>query len=130
MQAATGGIRKAGKIGFFVSYCVFLLIYGPLADRFGRRLPLLTGIGIFILASLLCAFSNSITSLIVLRVFQAAGAASSLLIFIYFILGAFAMWLISLDWPDKIHTIGLLGTASGGVMLGLWFFLARKVILR
>lgn len=64
-------------VGFFVSYCVCLLIYGPLADRFGRRPPLLAGIGIFILASLLCALSNSIISLIVLRVFQAAGAASA-----------------------------------------------------
>ena len=64
--------------------------------------------------------SNSISSLIVFRVFQAAGAASPFLIFIYFMLGALSMWLISLDWQDKIHTIGLLGAASGGVILGLW----------
>ncbi|MBI9086295.1 MAG: multidrug effflux MFS transporter [Desulfobacterales bacterium] len=64
-------------VGFFVSYCVFLLFYGPLSDRFGRRPLLLVGIGIFILASLLCALSNNVFSLIVFRVFQAAGAASA-----------------------------------------------------
>jgi len=64
-------------VGFFISYCVFLLIYGPLSDRFGRRPPLLAGIGVYILASLLCAISNNVTSLIVFRVLQAAGAASA-----------------------------------------------------
>ena len=37
-------------VGFFVSYCFFLLFYGPLSDRFGRRPLLLGGIGLFILA--------------------------------------------------------------------------------
>lgn len=64
-------------VGFFVGYCFFLLVYGPLSDRFGRRRPLLVGIGIFILASLLCAASNDVVSLIVFRVVQAAGAASA-----------------------------------------------------
>ncbi len=64
-------------VGFFVGYCVFLLFYGPLSDRFGRRPLLLVGIGIFILASLLCGLSNNVVSLIVFRVLQAAGAASA-----------------------------------------------------
>ncbi len=64
-------------VGFFVSYCFFLLIYGPLSDRFGRRRPLLAGITIFIVASIMCALSNSVTMLIVARVIQAAGAAGA-----------------------------------------------------
>ena len=64
-------------VGFFVSYCLFLLFYGPLSDRFGRRPPLLAGICIYILASLLCAVSDNVVSLIVFRVLQAAGAASA-----------------------------------------------------
>ena len=64
-------------VGFFIGYCVSLLFYGPLSDRFGRRPLLLAGIGIFILASLLCALSDNVISLIVFRVFQAAGAASA-----------------------------------------------------
>jgi DHA1 family bicyclomycin/chloramphenicol resistance-like MFS transporter len=62
---------------FFLSYCVFLLIYGPLSDRFGRRPPLLGGIGLFVMASVLCSFADSALTLIVARVFQAAGAASA-----------------------------------------------------
>ncbi len=62
---------------FFVVYCIFLLIYGPLSDRFGRRPPLLTGIVIFIAGSLLCAAATGIEMLIAARIIQAAGAASA-----------------------------------------------------
>ena len=64
-------------VGFFVSYCVFLLFYGPLSDRFGRRPLLLAGIGLFILASLLCALADNVINMITFRVLQAAGAASA-----------------------------------------------------
>jgi len=64
-------------VGFFVSYCICLLFYGPLSDRFGRRPPLLAGIVIYILASLMCALSNNVFSLICFRVLQAAGGASA-----------------------------------------------------
>lgn len=64
-------------VGFFISYCFFLLVYGPLSDRYGRRRPLLFGISLFIVASLLCALSQSIVVLIVARILQAAGAAAA-----------------------------------------------------
>jgi len=64
-------------VGFFFSYCVFLLIYGPVSDRFGRKPPLVAGIALFITASLLCALSENVTTLIVSRVLQAAGAAAA-----------------------------------------------------
>jgi DHA1 family bicyclomycin/chloramphenicol resistance-like MFS transporter len=65
---------------FFVTYCVSLLIYGPLSDRFGRKPPLVIGLVLFIMASLLCAFSVNIWMLIGARIIQAmgAGAASSI----------------------------------------------------
>jgi len=64
-------------VGFFVSYCFFLLVYGPLSDRFGRRRPLLAGIGLFVLSSLMCALTDSAISMIILRVLQGAGAAAA-----------------------------------------------------
>lgn len=64
-------------VGFFVSYCVFLLIYGPLSDRYGRKPPLLAGIVLFIVASVFCALSGSVTALIFFRILQAAGAAAA-----------------------------------------------------
>jgi DHA1 family bicyclomycin/chloramphenicol resistance-like MFS transporter len=64
-------------VGFFVSYCFFLLVYGPLSDRFGRRRPLLAGIGLFVVSSLMCALTDSAISMIILRVLQGAGAAAA-----------------------------------------------------
>ena len=59
-------------------------------------------------------------NLILEEVDRNAGAASSFLTFSYFMVGAFSMWLIALDWSDKIGTIGMLGAGSGGLVLGLW----------
>jgi DHA1 family bicyclomycin/chloramphenicol resistance-like MFS transporter len=64
-------------IGFFVTYCGFLLVYGPLSDRYGRRRPLLIGLGLYIIASLLCAAADNVYYLIAARVLQGAGAASA-----------------------------------------------------
>ncbi len=64
-------------IGFFITYCGFLLIYGPLSDRYGRRPPLLTGLGIFIIASLLCSIADNVQHMIFSRILQGAGAASA-----------------------------------------------------
>jgi len=64
-------------VGFFVTYCGFLLIYGPLSDRYGRRPPLLIGLGVYIVASVLCAVADSVQFLIAARILQGAGAASA-----------------------------------------------------
>ena len=64
-------------ICFFVTYGFFLLFYGPLSDRFGRRRPLLAGLSVYIIASLLCAFATNAPMLIGFRILQAAGAAAS-----------------------------------------------------
>lgn len=64
-------------IGFFVTFCVALLIYGPVSDRFGRRPPLLAGVSLYVAASLACAASSGAGGLIAARVLQAAGAAAA-----------------------------------------------------
>ena len=69
-------------------------------------------------------------NLILEQVDQHAGAASSLLIFFYFMVGAFSMWLISLDWTDKIQIIGLLGALSGGLVLGIWIFISKSIAVK
>ena len=61
---------------FFLGLAIGQAFYGPLADRFGRRKPLLVGLLLFILASAGCALTTSINTLIVLRFFQALGACS------------------------------------------------------
>lgn len=64
-------------ICFFLTYCFFMLVYGPVSDRFGRRRPLLVGVGIFIVASGMCALTGGIYTLIAARIFQASGAAAA-----------------------------------------------------
>ena len=64
-------------VGFFATYCGFLLIYGPLSDRYGRRPPLLIGLGLYIIASFFCAAANNVQYLIIARILQGAGAASA-----------------------------------------------------
>jgi len=54
------------------------LVIGPLSDAFGRRRPLLTGLVVHALASLLCAVAPSVHMLAAVRVLQGfAGAAIS-----------------------------------------------------
>lgn len=62
---------------WFVTYCLFLLVYGPISDRMGRKPPLIMGVCLFIISSMVCAFSTGLYMLIAARVFQAAGAAAS-----------------------------------------------------
>ncbi|MDW7732302.1 MAG: multidrug effflux MFS transporter [Methanolobus sp.] len=64
-------------IVFFVTYGFFLLFYGPISDRYGRRKPLIIGISLYIFASMLCAVADSAATLIAFRMLQAAGAAAS-----------------------------------------------------
>jgi DHA1 family bicyclomycin/chloramphenicol resistance-like MFS transporter len=64
-------------IGFFVTYGFSLLFYGPISDRYGRKKPLIAGITLYIIASVLCATASGATALIIFRILQAAGAAAS-----------------------------------------------------
>ncbi|KQN74233.1 multidrug effflux MFS transporter [Devosia sp. Leaf64] len=52
------------------------LAFGPLTDRFGRRAPLLAGIGVYIIAVIAAAFAPSFAALLALRFVQGMGAAS------------------------------------------------------
>lgn len=49
------------------------LLYGPLLDRFGRKIPLYAGLAVYLIASLGCAASQSIETLIIMRLLQALG---------------------------------------------------------
>ena len=53
------------------------LVCGPLADRFGRRPVLLTGMALYTAASLLCAAAQSIDALILGRALQGAAMAAA-----------------------------------------------------
>ncbi len=60
---------------WFATFSLFLLIYGPLSDKHGRRPVLLAGLSLFTLATVACALATNVTQLIVFRMLQGAGAA-------------------------------------------------------
>jgi DHA1 family bicyclomycin/chloramphenicol resistance-like MFS transporter len=53
------------------------LLIGPLSDTFGRRRPLLVGVAVHVLASLLCLVAPNVEVLGALRVLQGVGAAAA-----------------------------------------------------
>ena len=61
---------------FFIGLAVGQFLYGPLADRYGRRRPLLTGIVMYASATLLCALAPGIEVLLGGRFIQGLGAAA------------------------------------------------------
>ncbi|MCX6253268.1 MAG: MFS transporter, partial [Bacteroidia bacterium] len=60
---------------FILSSAIFLLPFGRLADIIGRKKVFSVGILIFTISTFLIIFSGSITSLIVLRIFQGLSSA-------------------------------------------------------
>ena len=62
---------------FFIAYCIFMLIYGPLSDRYGRKPILLIGISVYTIGSYLCPIAHDIYFLIFLRTIQGAGGAAA-----------------------------------------------------
>lgn len=63
---------------YTIGYAVSQLIYGPLSDRFGRRVVMFPGIIFFILTNILAAVCSSANELIFVRVLQAMSAAAIL----------------------------------------------------
>jgi DHA1 family bicyclomycin/chloramphenicol resistance-like MFS transporter len=65
---------------YFLGLSIGQLAYGPVADRFGRRIPLLVGVGLFTLASLACAFAPTLEWLIAARFIQALGGCAGMVL--------------------------------------------------
>ncbi|GAB4028130.1 multidrug effflux MFS transporter [Spirosoma koreense] len=63
---------------YLIGICVGQLLYGPLLDRFGRKRPLYAGLALYVLASVGCALSPSIDTLIAMRLLQALGGCVGL----------------------------------------------------
>jgi DHA1 family bicyclomycin/chloramphenicol resistance-like MFS transporter len=65
---------------YFLGLSLGQLAYGPVADRFGRRVPLLVGVTLFTLASLGCAFAPNLDWLIAARFVQALGGCAGMVL--------------------------------------------------
>jgi DHA1 family bicyclomycin/chloramphenicol resistance-like MFS transporter len=65
---------------FFIGLAFGQALYGPIADRYGRRMPLLVGCTLYMLASIACALAPSIEGLAALRLAQALGGCAGMVI--------------------------------------------------
>jgi DHA1 family bicyclomycin/chloramphenicol resistance-like MFS transporter len=61
--------------GYLAGFSLGQLFWGPVRDRYGRRLPIAIGIVMFTCGSARCALSATITTMIIWRVVQAVGHA-------------------------------------------------------
>ena len=60
---------------YFIGITLGQLGYGPPIDRFGRKIPVIAGLSIYVLAAIGCAFSPSVNFLIAMRFFLALGSS-------------------------------------------------------
>jgi EmrB/QacA subfamily drug resistance transporter len=84
---------------------------GRLADLIGRRRLYITGLTVFVVASVLCATSGSVLWLVLARVVQAFGAAMLIPASLALVIDAFSS-------SRRAHAVGLWG-ASAAVAAGL-----------
>ncbi len=66
---------QAGLSLFVIGFAFGQLALGPLSDRYGRRKPLLAGIALFFISSLICALAQNIILFLIARFVQGISAS-------------------------------------------------------
>jgi DHA1 family bicyclomycin/chloramphenicol resistance-like MFS transporter len=103
------GVIEQTMASFLLGITFSQLLFGPLADYWGRRYVLLLGFSIFIFGSLVCIFSNSADMLIIGRFLCGAGLS----------VGPCLKRALLVDW--FANNKKLLFKASGAVSSSLMF---------
>ena len=75
--ATTDAAVQLTLTGTLVGLALGQLLVGPLSDTFGRRRPLLVGVAVHVVASLLCLVAPNVEVLGGLRLLQGVGAAAA-----------------------------------------------------
>src|SRR5258708_4679943 len=77
---ASAGMMEFTISGYLVGFSLGQLLWGPISDRRGRRLPIAIGLVLFIAGSAGCALSTSAPILVAFRAVQAVGACASVVL--------------------------------------------------
>ena len=117
---------------YFVGMLLGMLCYGPVSDRFGRRPPLLFGLSLYTLASLLLADSDSLAELIGWRFVQGLGGCAGAVLAVAIVRDRCTpqqtgrvMSLITL----VMGVAPVFAPLAGGLVLELWGWHAIFVVL-
>lgn len=108
---------------YTVVYAALLVPAGRMADLHGRKRMFLVGLGVFLLASLLCGLSGDVATLIAMRALQAVGAALLLPASLSIVLAAFPIErraiAVSL-WGAVSGLAAAVGPSAGSFLVDRW----------
>ncbi len=77
---ASAGMVEWTVSGYLIGFSAGQLLWGPISDRYGRRLPVAIGVALFVLGSAGCALAGSAAAMIAWRVLQAVGASAGVVL--------------------------------------------------
>jgi MFS transporter, DHA1 family, multidrug resistance protein len=73
---ASGSAAQWTVAAYIVGLSIGQLFYGPVSDRYGRRGPLVFGIGLYIIGTLGCMLAPSVEAMMGFRILQALGGCA------------------------------------------------------
>ncbi|SMG58918.1 multidrug effflux MFS transporter [Paraburkholderia susongensis] len=79
LHASTGAVELTIS-GYLIGFSLGQLLWGPVSDRRGRRLPIAIGLLLFIAGSAGCALASTASMLVSFRAIQAVGACASVVL--------------------------------------------------
>ena len=79
LKASVGDIQLTLS-AFMIAFGLGQIFYGPAGDRFGRRPVILSGLAVYVLASIGCAFAAAAGQLVLLRMLQGLAACGGVVL--------------------------------------------------
>lgn len=79
LQAGTGAVEWTIG-GYLIGFSLGQLLWGPLGDRYGRRVPIAIGLVLFSIGSAGCALASDAWVMIAWRIVQAIGACAGVVL--------------------------------------------------
>ncbi|GAB6261892.1 hypothetical protein PSSHI_21350 [Photobacterium sp. R1] len=64
MATELQGDAELTVTGFLIGFAIAQLVWGPISDHIGRRIPLFIGMVLFVIGSVGCALSQSIEQIV------------------------------------------------------------------
>jgi len=79
LQATHGEVERTLAL-YLIGLSLSQIVYGPLADRYGRKPPLCAALALYVVASIGAALADDVHELTIWRVLQAGGSAAGVVI--------------------------------------------------